>query len=225
MSATEPETPPSAPAEEPASAGAAATPALDPAAARVAALEEELKGTTARLRAVSKAFQDQKEEMTAFRERMEASAKAKEDRHAFDVVRAFLKPVQELKLALGAAEGVPESVMTGLQLIVKEFHDGLEKLGLEEVPGVGSAFNPAHHDALALQPVDAPALDGKVLLVHADGYAVRGRTVQAAQVVVGKHAPPPPAPPPEDGAAADEDGAPVDAGGPADGEDDPAEVI
>jgi molecular chaperone GrpE (heat shock protein) len=29
--------------------------------------------------------------------------------------------------------------------------------------------------------------DGKVLMVHADGYTVNGKVLQAAQVVVGKH--------------------------------------
>ena len=29
--------------------------------------------------------------------------------------------------------------------------------------------------------------DGKVLMVHADGYTVNGKVLQAAQVVVGKY--------------------------------------
>ena len=72
-------------------------------------------------------------------------------------------------------------------MVLHQFEEALKKLGMEEVPGVGTPFNPNLHEALALSPVTDPEQDGKVLMVHADGYTVNGKVLQAAQVVVGKY--------------------------------------
>ncbi len=60
------------------------------------------------------------------------------------------------------------------------------ELGLAEVPGEGMPFSPEYHEALGMAPVTEKALDGKVIMVHTNGYAVNGKVLQAAQVIVGK---------------------------------------
>lgn len=149
-------------------------------------LRAQLEQSSARLRAVSKAYTDLQAEMHAFRERMENQARFKAERQAFDQARAFFDPVQNLKRSLATA---PEdsALKQGVDMVLHQFEEALKKLGMEEVPGVGSDFNPAYHEALALTPVPDAAQDGKVLLVYADGYAVKGKVLQAAQVVVGKY--------------------------------------
>lgn len=180
-----PETPEDAPEAE------AEVVEIDPAALRIQQLENELKQAQARLRAVSKAFTDQKEEMSAFRERVEARAKSAEGRHAHSVVKAFFEPVQNLKRSLNAGASDPDALVQGLKMILHQFEGALVKLGLEPVPGVGSTFDPSVHEALTMTPVADPEQDGKVLMVHLDGFMVSGKVIQAAQVVVGKHTPAP----------------------------------
>ena len=158
----------------------------------VEAVEEEaepadpLAEAQARLRTVSKAYRDLQEEMNSFRVRMEARGKVKAERQAFDTVRAFFEPVQNLARSLESSKDDLDGLLQGLQLVHHQFDEALKGLGLEPIPGVGTPFDPNLHEALALQPVEDAAQDGVVLLVHAPGFMVRGKVLQAAQVVVGK---------------------------------------
>ena len=147
---------------------------------------DPLSEAQARLRTVSKAYRDLQEEMNSFRVRMEARGKVKAERQAFDTVRAFFEPVQNLARSLEGPSDDHAGLMEGLKLVHHQFDEALKGLGLEPIPGVGSPFDPTLHEALALQPVDDAAKDGVVLLVHAPGFMVRGKVLHAAQVVVGK---------------------------------------
>lgn len=167
---------------------------LTPEQREIAALKEELaqgrqaqEQATARLRAVSKAYTDLQAEMKAFRERMEHRVKLDAELQAFEQVKVFFEPVMNLRRSLAAPGGDEESLRTGLRMIEQQFMEALHKLGLSEVPGIGSRFDPNVHEAIAVTPVDDPAQDGVVLVVHTAGYAVGSRVLQAAQVVIGKH--------------------------------------
>jgi molecular chaperone GrpE len=151
------------------------------------AARHDLDQAQARLRAVSKAYTDLQAEMKAFRERMEHRAKQDSELQAFDQVRAFFDPVMNLKRSLQTSSHDLPGLVQGLQMVQTQFMDALHKLGLEEVPGVGAPFDPNVHEALGVQPVSDPAQDGKVLMVHTAGYTVKGRVLQAAQVLIGKY--------------------------------------
>jgi molecular chaperone GrpE len=172
-------------------------PAPDPRDARIQALEAELTERTARLRSVSKAYTEQQEEMSAFRERMEAQGRLARARQEQDTVRAFFEPVQNLKRSVDAGVSDAESFLEGLRIVLHQFEAALTRLGLCAVPGIGTDFDPHLHEALAAMPVEDPEQDGKVLMVHRDGYMVGGRPVQVAQVVIGRHTPPAPPAEPE----------------------------
>ncbi len=146
----------------------------------------DLDAASARLRAVSKAFRDLQGEMDAFRKRQELQAKFKAERQSFEVVRAFLEPVQNLARSLETPGADVESLVHGLGMVHHQFMEALKGLGLESVPGVGAPFDPNVHEALGLTPVFDAEQDGKVLHVHSHGFMVNGKVVQAAQVVVGK---------------------------------------
>jgi molecular chaperone GrpE len=164
---------------------------LDP---QVAALKTELEAAkqaaeqaTTRLRAVSKAYTELQAEMKSFKERMEQRAKMDSELQAFDQVRAFFDPVMNLKRSMSSQAGDNDTLRQGIEMVYHQFMEALHKLGLAEVPGAGATFDPAIHEALGVQPVTDKALDGKVLTVHTTGFTVRGRVLQAAQVVIGKH--------------------------------------
>jgi molecular chaperone GrpE len=144
-----------------------------------------------RLRAVSKAFTDQKAEMASFQARVEAQAKTREAMHGFEAVKAFFDPVQNLQRSIELSAHDLDALVDGIKLVHKQFVGCLTKLGLEPVPGMGADFDPNVHEALALMPVTDPSLDGKVLIVHVDGYMVGNRSIQPAQVVIGSYTPPP----------------------------------
>lgn len=185
---------PQADAVDPAaSEGSATEPAepelvLDPPTPSEAdALRVKLEEAQARLRTVSKAFTDLQGEMDAFRARMENQGRAKAERQAFETVQAFLDPVQNLKRCIAAPGDDVGNLVAGLQMVQHQFMDALTRLGLQQVPGEGSDFDPRWHEALAVTPVADASQDGKVLVVHQGGWQVNGRVLQAAQVVIGKH--------------------------------------
>lgn len=181
------------PTAEPASEAAAPQP--HPLAAKVAELEVSLAAAEAqkteyltKLRAVSKAFQELEGDMAAFRIRAGRDADQRSERKVQQVIEQFFEPVMNLRRSLAAANGAdPAQIVAALPMVVQQFNDVLARLGLEEVPGVGAAFDPAIHEALAIAPVADPAQDGKVITVFSAGWRVGGKVLQAAQVVVGKH--------------------------------------
>ena len=150
-------------------------------------LAEQLEAAQARLRTVSKAYTDLQAEMASFRERVENQAAYKRERRAFELAQTFLEPVQNLKRSLENPGDDVNALVKGLELVLHQFSTALDKLGLEAVPGVGSTFDPRVHDALAIQPVTDPEQDNTVLMVHEDGYAVNGKVLQAAKVIIGKY--------------------------------------
>lgn len=159
---------------------------VDPQGARLAELDQKLRDTEARLRAVSKAYTEQKAEMAQFRERLDAQGRLALERKEFDVVSIFLDPVQDLQRSIEVGVSDPEAFLEGIRMVRTRFVEGLGRLGLTEVPGVGSRFDPALHDAIGTSPVEDPAEDGVVLSVAEAGYVHRGRVLKAARVIVGR---------------------------------------
>ncbi len=153
---------------------------------QVAAAKAEAEQHLGRLRAVSKAYNDLQAEMRAFKERMESRAKQDSELQAFDQVRAFFDPVMNLKRSVTSPGDDVKVLVDGLRIVHQQFMDSLKRLGLEEVPGEGASFDPRLHEALATAPVEDAARDGKVMQVLTVGYTVKGRVLQAAQVVIGK---------------------------------------
>jgi len=150
-------------------------------------VQKRLDEAQVRLRTVSKAYTDLQAENTSFRERIESQARFKRERQAFELARGFFDPVQNLKRSLDQGADDPEALVSGLLMVLKQFMGAMEKLGMKQIPGVGSDFDPTVHEALAVTPVLEPEQDGKVLMVHSDGYTVNGKVLVASQVVIGKY--------------------------------------
>lgn len=149
-------------------------------------LRAQLNEVTAKLRTVSKAYTDMQAELPEIRRRFELQAEGKVERKTAEAVEAFLDPVMNLRRSLEAGGDDPQALLSGLQIVLHQFQAALEKLGLVEIPGVGAKFDPDLHEALAVMPVTEPEQDGKVIVVYSIGYQIRGRTLKAAQVVIGK---------------------------------------
>ena len=176
-----------APAVEARPAEPAEDPELVAAREAAAAAKRDLEQAQARLRAVSKAYTDLQAENRAFKERMESRAKLDSELQVFDQVRTFFDPVMNLKRSITSPGDDVKTLVEGLRIVHHQFMEALGKLGLEEIPGVGATFDPNQHEALAVTPVDDKSKDGKVLEVLTTGYRVKGRVLQAAQVVIGKY--------------------------------------
>lgn len=76
-------------------------------------------------------------------------------------------------------------VRDGLNLSLKMFRDMLVKFGVEILNPENEVFNPAKHEAIAIQP-SADVAPGTVLAVVQKGYVLNNRVLRPARVVVSK---------------------------------------
>jgi molecular chaperone GrpE len=105
------------------------------------------------------------------------------------VLKDLLPVFDNLERAASSAEAAPDvkSVSEGLRIVLKQFTDTLEKIGLRRIPTVGQPFDPAVHEAIQhLASKDYPA--GVVLAEVQPGYAMGDYLLRAALVVVSKGA-------------------------------------
>jgi molecular chaperone GrpE len=142
-----------------------------------------------RLRTISNAWRQQQEEFAATRGRLERQAAVQEELRKGEVVGTLFEPVENLRRALEALRkgASPEDTVAGLGQVMSQFMAAFQKLGLEEVPGKGSRFDPNLHEALTTMTVMDPALDGVVIDVFATGYRIGNRLINPAKVIVGQH--------------------------------------
>ena len=83
-----------------------------------------------------------------------------------------------------APNGPAAAMVTGLELTQKSLLSAFESNGLTRVdPAPGEAFDPHLHQAMMEQPSDTVP-GGAVIQTLQPGYALFGRTVRAAMVVV-----------------------------------------
>jgi molecular chaperone GrpE len=99
--------------------------------------------------------------------------------------------VDDLRLAARADERSEEGITEGLRIILDKVAALLGEFAIEEIPAIGSPFDPRWHEALAHQPTES-APPGVVLDEFERGYRLRDLLVRPARVVVAK-APEPPA--------------------------------
>ncbi|MGZ4815750.1 MAG: nucleotide exchange factor GrpE [Terriglobales bacterium] len=101
-----------------------------------------------------------------------------------NVIRDLLPILDSLDRALQTQpEG--EEFRKGVELIDKQFHDALSKLGVEPIEAKGQAFDPNLHQAV--QMVDSPNVeDNQVVDELQRGYRIKDRLLRPAMVRVSK---------------------------------------
>ena len=155
---------------------------------------------------INDAFQKKSTEVQDTRKRLERMNEVNQAKLRGQVVSNIFSPFENLKRSLDACTkaGVDESLTSGLGMVKDEFWTAFQKLGLEEIPGVGSLFNPNIHEALTTMPVTDPVLNDTVVQVYTTGYRINDTVVRTAQVIVGKYtAPPKPVEEPSEGETID----------------------
>ena len=106
------------------------------------------------------------------------------------LIKEMLPVADSFERALEAArvlEGFDPAMLEGMEATQKLFTEALVKSGLTSLNPKGEAFNPEQHQAISMVPSDLPA--NSVVDVVQTGYALHGRTLRAAMVVVSQGAP------------------------------------
>ncbi len=102
-----------------------------------------------------------------------------------DVVKSLLPILDSFDRAL-AARGEQNEFRTGLELINRQFHDALAKLGVQPIEAEGQTFDPQYHQAV--QVVETAATpDNQVIEQLQRGYRFKDRLLRPAMVRVARH--------------------------------------
>ena len=125
------------------------------------------------------------------------AAREVENAHKFSLERfatELLAVRDSLEMGLAAGQDADaESLRQGKEATLKQLATIMERFGVEELDPQGEPFDPAMHEAMTMQP-SAEVEPGSVLTVIQKGYALNGRLLRPARVVVAAAA--------EDGAGA-----------------------
>jgi molecular chaperone GrpE len=104
--------------------------------------------------------------------------------------RELLAVVDSLEMGLSAADNADaQALREGSEATCKLLKTTLERFGISEVDPEGEPFDPELHEAMSMMP--APNVEpGSVAQVIQKGYALNGRLLRPARVIVAAEAPP-----------------------------------
>ena len=123
-------------------------------------------------------------EFDNFRKRQAKENQEFRDYALTSVIRDLLPILDSLDRALQTQpEG--EEFRKGVELIDRQFHDALSKLGVEPIEAKGQAFDPNLHQAI--QMVESPDVDENHVVDELQrGYKIKDRLLRPAMVTVSK---------------------------------------
>jgi molecular chaperone GrpE len=101
-----------------------------------------------------------------------------------DAIKALLPIVDSFDRALETHAG--EENFRGIELINRQFHDALAKLGVRPIPAAGEPFDPHVHQAVEMVDTSGAA-DNTVLEELQRGYKLKDRLLRPAMVRVARN--------------------------------------
>lgn len=146
--------------------------------AEIETMREQLRQTEDRLLRMAAEFENTKKRMQ--RDRETAIKFAEEN-----LIKEILPSIDNLQRALeqGTTANDVASVLEGVEMTCNGLLGILEKNGLMPIDGVGEAFDPNFHEALAMEPSDDyPA--NTIIREFQRGYIFRDKLIRAAKVIV-----------------------------------------
>lgn len=160
-----------------------------PAAASVDLLAEkeaEVQAERDRYMRLAAEFENYKKRMVRDRDEFRKYANESFIREVLPVIDNLERA---LKHASESGQGAAESLVTGVEMTLKQFKGALEKAGVREAAGVGAPFDPACHEAVA--HVETTEHENNVVIEEFQkGYYLADRVLRPAMVSVAKRVEP-----------------------------------
>ncbi len=100
-----------------------------------------------------------------------------------DALKSLLPILDSLDRALKTDAASVTDFRSGIELIDKQFHDALTRLGVEPIPAAGEAFDPTLHQAVQMVET-AEFKDNSVIDELQRGYRIKERLLRPAMVRV-----------------------------------------
>jgi molecular chaperone GrpE len=126
-------------------------------------------------------------EFDNFRKRTAKEKKEIMDAGGEDVFKSMLPVIDDFERAIKSNSEATDinAINDGVQLIYNKFKSTLTQKGLTEMKAVGEVFNPDIHEAITNVPAPSDELKGKVIDELEKGYALNGKIIRFAKVVIG----------------------------------------
>lgn len=156
----------------------------------VESVDEQLATVTARLDEVETEKRDLHErllraaaELDNFKKRVRREQVEAARYAAEPLVRELIPVVDNLERAVSHAESGGSSLVEGVALVLKSFHDVLRQHGVKSIEAVaGDPFDPNLHEAVERREVDGPA--NRIVQQWEKGYQMHERLLRPARVTV-----------------------------------------
>ena len=164
------------------------TPTIDQAAAEVMpSLEDLLKAAELKAAEHHDAWLRAKAETENVRRRAQEDI-AKAGKYAVERFSGELLAVKDsLEAALANENQSAENLKAGVELTLRQLVAAFEKSNLAEINPVGQKFDPHQHQAISqIEAPDANTEPNTVISVLQKGYALHGRVIRPALVIVSK---------------------------------------
>ena len=150
-------------------------------ASKTAQLEKQLTAKEEELAAMTDQYQRMLAEYANYKRRTEQEKMQIGAFTKAEVLSALLTSVDNMEKAIAAPAG--DDYKTGVDLVLRQFMEALQKLGLESVGGEGEPFDPNVHNAVMRE--DADGVDEEtVTAVFQKGYKLGDRVLRPAMVKV-----------------------------------------
>ncbi len=149
-------------------------------------LEAELE----RVRAERASYLDRAARLQAefdnFRKRNAKEQQEYRDYALAEALKTLLPILDSLDRAAKTGAASLEDFQSGIELIDKQFHDALAKLGVQPIPAEGEPFDPNLHQAIQMVDTDE-AEDNHVIDELQRGYKLKERLLRPAMVRVARN--------------------------------------
>ncbi len=164
---------------------------LDRRPTYVRELEERLAASEERSQQTLEAHRERLQEFDQIRARLDRDVGIRVEEAKAQMFRRILDVVDEMELALAAAEQNGDAsenpLIEGLRLIHRKLFATLREEGVERMELQGEPFDPEVAEAIGVVAVEDPAQHDRVTLVAQAGYRIGERILRPAQVQVGRH--------------------------------------
>jgi len=158
-------------------------PAAQPEAAGGAELQEELERTRQERDALLDRLARLQAEFDNFRKRSQREQQDFRDYALAEAIKALLPVVDSFDRALAGPARDSDEFHSGIELINRQFHDALAKLGVQPIAAKGEPFDPNLHQAVQMVETDE-AEDHHVFDELQRGYRLKDRLLRPAMVRV-----------------------------------------
>jgi len=157
-------------------------------AGELEAVRLRAEGAERKLQELQGAFVAAKTDLESTRERLLRDADRKVELRFGDLVTDLLESVDDLDRAIEHGATIPAAspVLQGIVLARDRFLGALEKAGVTRIDPADAPYDPNVAEAVGVLPVSDPERHDTVMQVIRPGYALAGRIIRPARVLVGR---------------------------------------